>query len=342
MIYTSWHDLAGPNINILKSTDYGQTWFCPETGIVGATACPVTATLNGNDPNSGYIDTSQGNVQSRALIDPTNPNRIYLPYADNNAVASATAPPTNNDFDLTRVRVAVSNDGGATYTGPFSISKITAHTEAGNLRSGPLPSAEIDSAGTVYVVWEDCRFITNCTANDIVMSTSSDGKTWSAVARIPIDTTTSGVDHFIPGLAVDVGTSGGSAHLGLTYYFYPNTSCTTSTCQLDVGFISSTNGGSTWGTATQLAGPFTLTWLPLTSQGYMVGDYISTSFSGGTAHGVFAGATAGSCTLGQVTSCNEFMETPSSGLAAVSSSHSSKGDKVVFTSQSSGSIHVTH
>jgi len=242
----------------------------------------------------------------------------------------------------TAIESFVSTDGGATYTGPFSISKITAHTEAGNLRSGPLPSAEIDSAGTVYVVWEDCRFITNCTANDIVMSTSSDGKTWSAVARIPIDTTTSGVDHFIPGLAVDVGTSGGSAHLGLTYYFYPNTSCTTSTCQLDVGFISSTNGGSTWGTATQLAGPFTLTWLPLTSQGYMVGDYISTSFSGGTAHGVFAGATAGSCTLGQVTSCNEFMETPSSGLAAVSSSHSSKGAKVVFTSQSPGSLHVTH
>src|SRR6266487_5511224 len=56
----------------------------------------------------------------------------------------------------TAIESFVSNDGGATYTGPFSISKITAHTEAGNLRSGPLPSAEIDSAGTVFVVWEDC------------------------------------------------------------------------------------------------------------------------------------------------------------------------------------------
>src|SRR5207248_1833558 len=37
------------------------------------------------------------------------------------------------------------------------------------------------------------------------------------------------------------------------------------------------------------AGPMTLTWLPLTNQGYMVGDYISTSFTPDTkAHPVFA------------------------------------------------------
>ena len=35
------------------------------------------------------------------------------------------------------------------------------------------------------------------------MSTSSDGKTWSAVTRIPIDATTSTVDHFIPGIGID-------------------------------------------------------------------------------------------------------------------------------------------
>ncbi len=35
-----------------------------------------------------------------------------------------------------------------------------------------------------------------------------------------------------------------------------------------------------------------LTWLPLTSQGFMVGDYESTSFSGGQAFPVFAVANA--------------------------------------------------
>ncbi len=146
------------------------------------------------------------------------------------------------------------------------------------LRSGPLPTAEIDGSGKVYVVWADCRFESGCTANDLVMSTSTNGTSWSAVTRIPIDAVGSGVDHFIPGLAVDKGTSGSSAHLGLAYYYYPVSNCSTSTCKLDVGFISSTNGGSSWSTATQLAGPMTLTWLPNTTQGYMVGDYISTSY----------------------------------------------------------------
>ena len=50
---------------------------------------------------------------------------------------------------------------------------------------------------------------------------SDDGVDWSPVSRIPIDAVGSGVDHFIPGLAVDPATSGASAHLALTYYFYP-------------------------------------------------------------------------------------------------------------------------
>lgn len=219
----------------------------------------------------------------------------------------------------------VSTDGGVTYTGPYSISNITDHAEAGSLRSGPLPTAEVDASGTVYVAWSDCRFITNCTANDIIFSTSTDGKTWSTVQRVPIDATTSGVDHFLPGLAVDSATSGSTAALGLTYYYYPNTSCSTSTCSLDVGFIGSSTGGATWGTATQLAGPSSLDELPNTSQGYMVGDYISSSFVSGTsgdvALSVFAvgmTVTNRTCTLGDVTSCNEPMQAPASGLTASS------------------------
>jgi len=64
---------------------------------------------------------------------------------------------------------------------------------------------------------------------------------------VPIDDVTSTVDHFIPGLAVDRATSGSGAHLALTYYYYPNAVCTTATCQLDVGFISSPDAGAHWG-----------------------------------------------------------------------------------------------
>ncbi|SEC40668.1 hypothetical protein SAMN05216489_00653 [Streptomyces sp. 3213] len=73
------------------------------------------------------------------------------------------------------------------------------------------------------------------------------------MTRVPIDATTSTVDHFIPGLAVDPATSGTTAHLALAYYYHPVANCTATTCQLDVGYVSSTNGGSTWTAPTQLA-----------------------------------------------------------------------------------------
>ena len=129
----------------------------------------------------------------------------------------------------------------------------------------------------------------------------------------PIDGTSSGIDHFIPGLAVDPLTSGSTAHLGLTYYFYPQTSCTQSTCRLIVGFISSLDGGTTWGTAKKVAGPMRLTWIADTDQGRMVGDYMSTSYVNGKAFGVFA---RGQLKSGSV--FNEAMNTPVSGLSAES------------------------
>jgi hypothetical protein len=126
----------------------------------------------------------------------------------------------------------------------------------------------------------------------LVYSTSTDGVHWSAVTRIPIDATTTTVDHFIPGIGIDPTTSGATAHVAVTYYYYPKSSCTESTCQLYVGFISSANGGSTWNTPVTLAGPMQLAWLPNSDNGLMVADYIATAFTNGVPHGVFAVAAA--------------------------------------------------
>jgi hypothetical protein len=181
-----------------------------------------------------------------------------------------------------------STDGGASWEKASVISTINFHRVLGPLRTSPLPTAEIDGTGNVYVAWEDCRFRTKCTSNDIVFSKSSDGVNWSDVARVPIDAVNSGADHFIPGLGVDKSTSGSGAHLALTYYFYPDATCTGG-CKLSVGYISSPDGGNHWGDATQLAGPMSLSDIANTTQGRMVGDYISTSFlSGGAATTVFA------------------------------------------------------
>ena len=169
-----------------------------------------------------------------------------------------------------------STDGGASWTAPATVSNVQFHGDAGGIRSGALPSAAVDAAGTIWVVWEDCRFRANCSTNDLVYSTSSDGVTWTHVTRIPIDDVSSTVDHFIPGIGIDPATAGATAHIALHYYYYSKSNCSASTCQLFVGYISSANGGASWNTPTALTGPMDLTWLPNSQNGLMVGDYIAT------------------------------------------------------------------
>ncbi len=89
-----------------------------------------------------------------------------------------------------------STDGGSSWNASVNISTVLEHEEAGNLRSLSLPSAGVDGAGNVYVVWSDCRFRKNCAANDLVLSTSSDGNTWTSPARIPVVPVGSAVGSF--------------------------------------------------------------------------------------------------------------------------------------------------
>jgi hypothetical protein len=220
-----------------------------------------------------------------------------------------------------------STDGGASWSKTNIVARVAFHLPNGGIRATiPLPSAEMDGSGKVYVVWSDCHFEPGCNASDLVLSTSTDGKSWSKLTRVPLDGRGSGVDHFIPGLAVDSSTSGSSAHLVVTFYYYPNANCTTATCQLNVGFSTSSDGGVTWSSNTQITGPMTLTWLPNTTQGRMVADYISTSFVGGPAFPAFAVASAptsgGSDCVTATPNCNQAIFTVRGGLSVGGSANS--------------------
>jgi hypothetical protein len=180
---------------------------------------------------------------------------------------------------------------GATGWGGFNtIATVQQASDPGSMRAGPLPSAALDGGGRAYVSWRDCRFQRGCKANDVVMASSANGVSWSAVSLVTADGT--GVGHLIPALGADPATSGATARLGVAYYYFPSAGCATSACQLDVGFRSSSNGGSTWSANVQQAGPMSPTWLASTSGGYFAGDYVSTSFLNGHACVFFAGATA--------------------------------------------------
>lgn len=195
-------------------------------------------------------------------------------------------------FQSGGVDVFSSTNGGATWGKSQAIASIISHNVAGGLRNFDLPAVGIDGGGKVSVVWSDCRFRSGCAENDIVMSSSSDGKTWSAVKRIPIDAPTSTVDHFLPGIGIDPATSGKTAHMTIVYYYYPKANCNASTCNLEVGFVTSRNGGSTWTAGKKIAGPMKLSWLPVSDIGPMVADYIGVSYVNGNPFGVFANALA--------------------------------------------------
>ena len=234
------------NITVSQfSTDGGQTWSTPvRAGNVLVGTQPVV------QPN-GTLVVVAGN------------------YTDERA--------------LTGSMVALrSTDGGATFAS-FTAANLQS-ADNSPMRAISLPSVESDSNGTIYATWSDCRFRPTCTKNDLVLSTSTDGMTWTAPVRI-----TSGTDAFIPGLAADPAHPGG---LAIVYAHYYGT-CSHAPCILGMSIVQSTDGGKTWSAPQRLdAQPFSTNWIPRAEGGRMVGDYFSTSYAGARVVPVFALATS--------------------------------------------------
>lgn len=293
--YTTFDDFGdGDRLKVSTSTDGGLTWG------------PARNTAN-----------NATGIGGQPVVQPN--GTVIIPAA--------------NAFE-TKIIAFRSTNGGASWSRTRRVASALSHDPAGNLRSGPLPTAEIDANGNVYVAWQDCRFRTNCSSNDIVMSTSTNGTSWASPVRVPIGTTTDGADNFIPGIGVEPSTSGSSAKLGLTFYSYDNAACGSS-CALKARYTQSNDGGTNWSAPVTLAGPFGLNLIVDTSQGRMVGDYISTSWLGGKAFGAFA--------VGQTpTDGKDFDEAifvPAGGLNVTGSfNNTSQGDRVVTSNN--GALHA--
>lgn len=196
VVYMEYHDLEGPNISVLKSTDYGASFACPLTGLPQL-PCPITTT----NSNTGFLDTGVGNLSARLLIDPTNTNRLYVPYVDNCAVNSLATPPSAPDFDLVHVHVAVSTDAGQSWVANANPTQApvfdadTAFGSPGCSTAPPTPpgcdntvahtelTGSIDTAGNLYLVFS--VRLCNQTDTHLYLLTSKDhGVTWSHPARI--------------------------------------------------------------------------------------------------------------------------------------------------------------
>lgn len=164
-----------------------------------------------------------------------------------------------------------SPDGGITLGEPAVISDLRAR-DARPLRAPPLIAADVDAAGRVVAVWQDCRFRAGCTANDVVLSRSSDGLAWSRPARV-----TSGRNAVTPTLGVEPGTG----RLAVAYYaIRPD--------GIDAEVVTSADGLQ-W-SAPQRLNPrrMPLAWLPETTLGRMLADYIGVTWARGRPLVVYA------------------------------------------------------
>jgi hypothetical protein len=173
--------VRGVGVLTSRSTDGGLTWGNP-------VAIPSTVGMISPDKNWIVCDNSAtspfyGNCYTE-WDDNGDGNRIYMSTSTdggltwgagkktaNNATGIGGQPvvqpngtvivPIDNANE-TALLAFNSTNGGASWSATTTITTISHHTVAGSLRTGPLPSAEIDAAGKVYVVWQDCRFRRGC------------------------------------------------------------------------------------------------------------------------------------------------------------------------------------
>jgi hypothetical protein len=243
---------------------------------------------------------------------------VMSPDQSANVVASMAIQPNGH-------LVVLGRTGGPNFDQEYAIPSVDGGTSLGAtaniatdqfmypwMKADPNPTSGVDARGTIYVVFADCRFRANCVdpgcrfgpstsfcaTNDLVITKSKDGVHWSTPQRIPVDPITSSIDHLIPGLAVlneSENSDGESdAALALTYYYLPNgnlpdgSTCSTATCEVSAGYVTSEDGGSTWHHAVKVAGPMAQSWLVPTFAGEMVADVGTAVFVDGKPFGAFA------------------------------------------------------
>jgi hypothetical protein len=268
---------------ISRSTD-GVTWSTPVVAAEGSSTAGITFDKNWIACDNGTASPLRGSCYL-AYTDTLRDDRIAVVTSRDGGLtwsAPAGIPVTgavgafpvvrpNGDLVVVfnwgrRLGASVSTDGGASFEAASTISDLQVRNARG-LRFFPLPSADVDPAGRVWVTWHDCRFSPGCAANSVVVAVSVDGRSWPAPAAV-----TSGRNAMLPAVGIHPGT--GRAAIA---YHVVRPSGGVDVELLELG-----------PDRRRLAPPRRLSartmrpaWMPDTVSGRMLADYISVHYAGG-------------------------------------------------------------
>ncbi|TML66097.1 MAG: exo-alpha-sialidase, partial [Actinobacteria bacterium] len=182
--------VSGAAVINSRSTNGGATWFNPVTIHAAGSGEDLDKnwTVCDNTPTSPWYGSCYTEWD-----DFGHGNRFHMAYSrDGGATWTVSRTPNvgvigGQPVTLPNGNVVVpidnasetalgysnSTNGGVSFGQAFTITSISSFNDPGNIRSGPLPSAEISGDGKIYVVWEDCRFRSGCYTNDLVYTTSA-------------------------------------------------------------------------------------------------------------------------------------------------------------------------
>ena len=169
-------------------------------------------------------------------------------------------------------------DGGRSWGGSSTIADIRRSDRELPVRDPGLPSAAVGADGTIHVAWSDCRFEPSCALDDIVVSASSDGQTWTRPAIAAGADPSTATSLVTPGIAVR--SQGTGSQEAIVFYAVGGSRCSEfsppSSCSVTVGYVASRSGG--WGEPVAFGWRMRPSWFPGTPAGNMWGDYIAATF----------------------------------------------------------------
>src|SRR5207248_3251457 len=127
--------------NTSTSSFYGHCYVEWDIASSGDLVQMSTSSDGGKTWSAGQAtaDNASG-LGGQPLVQPN--GTVIVPYLTSNASIAAFT----------------STNGGSSWNSSATIAAQTDHQVAGSIRTEPLPSAEIDGSGKVYVAWQDCRF----------------------------------------------------------------------------------------------------------------------------------------------------------------------------------------